>query len=122
MKCCEVLGDPWLKLAYLSRDAAAGIYAELRGLKPTEFIATERTRRYICASIWFGTSLMLALVTDGIGIVIKYLGSVASANIFIYPGKNFFCSHFLFLKRGIWVLHPTLIVNLSLRWHYSHLK
>lgn len=73
-------------LALCGRDAAAGIYAELRGLKPTEFIATERTRRYVCATIWFGTSLLLAVVTDGIGIVIKYLGSVASANIFIYPG------------------------------------
>lgn len=71
----------------ISRDAASGIYAELRGLKPAEFVATERIRRYICASIWFGSSLLLAISTGGIGIVIKYLGSVASANIFIYPGK-----------------------------------
>ncbi|KFM80688.1 putative sodium-coupled neutral amino acid transporter 7, partial [Stegodyphus mimosarum] len=73
-------------LALCGRDAAAGVYAEFRGLKPAEFIATEKIRRYICAAIWFSSSLLLAVFTSGIGIVIKYLGSVASANIFIYPG------------------------------------
>lgn len=73
-------------LALCGRDAVAGVYSELRGLKPAEFLATERTRRYICAALWFASSLLLAVLTSGIGIVIKYLGSVASANIFIYPG------------------------------------
>ncbi|GIY10541.1 putative sodium-coupled neutral amino acid transporter 7 [Caerostris extrusa] len=70
----------------LIRDAAAGIYAELRGLKPTEFAATEKGRRYVVAAVWFASSLLLAVFTQSIGVVIKYLGSVASANIFIYPG------------------------------------
>lgn len=73
-------------LALCGRDAAAGIYAELRGLKPAEFKATEKVRRYVVAAIWFTSSLLLAVETESIGVVIKYLGSVASANIFIYPG------------------------------------
>ncbi|GBL62076.1 Putative sodium-coupled neutral amino acid transporter 7, partial [Araneus ventricosus] len=74
-------------LALCGRDAAAGIYAELRGLKPSEFAATERTRRYVVAAVWFASSLLLAVCTESIGVVFKYLGSVASANIFIYPGE-----------------------------------
>ncbi|CAL1291460.1 unnamed protein product [Larinioides sclopetarius] len=73
-------------LALCGRDAAAGVYAELRGLKPSEFVATERSRRYVLAAVWFTSSLLLAVGTDSIGVVFKYLGSVASANIFIYPG------------------------------------
>ncbi|XP_054712257.1 sodium-coupled neutral amino acid transporter 7-like [Uloborus diversus] len=73
-------------LALCGRDATAGIYAEIRGLKPVELAAGEKSRRYVFAAIWFTSSLFLAVVTSGIGIVIKYLGSVASANIFIYPG------------------------------------
>lgn len=88
-------------IIFIYRDAAAGIYAELRGLKPAEFIATERTRRYICASVWFASSLLLAVLTDGIGIVIKYLGSVASANIFIYPGKLSYLLALLFTLRTL---------------------
>nr|XP_042894480.1 putative sodium-coupled neutral amino acid transporter 7 [Parasteatoda tepidariorum] len=74
-------------LATCGRDAAAGLYAELRNLKPSEFVSAEKQRRYVAGAIWFSTSLILATTTDGIGIVLKYLGSVASANIFIYPGK-----------------------------------
>ncbi|KAG8186393.1 hypothetical protein JTE90_004186 [Oedothorax gibbosus] len=73
-------------LALCGRDAAAGIYAELRGLKPSEFAATELARRCSVAFVWFTSSLLLAVLTSNIGVVIKYMGSVASANIFIYPG------------------------------------
>lgn len=73
-------------LAHCGRDAAAGLYAELAGIRASEFEKNEYWRRITVATIWFASSLALAVSASGIGIVIKYLGSVASANIFIYPG------------------------------------
>ena len=48
--------------------------------------------RYVCVTIWFCLSLVLALVIPNIGDVIKMLGSLAAVFIFIFPGLCLFMS------------------------------
>lgn len=36
-------------------------------------------------TLWFASSLVIAVFTPNIGIVIELLGSLASANVFIFP-------------------------------------
>merc|ERR1712150_265894 len=46
--------------------------------------------RYVCVTVWFFLSLILALVIPNIGDVIKLLGSLAAVFIFIFPGLCLF--------------------------------
>lgn len=46
--------------------------------------------RYVCVTVWFFLSLVLALVIPNIGDVIKLLGSLAAVFIFIFPGLCMF--------------------------------
>ena len=62
-------------------------------LKPRNVVKENQLRnkqellfRYVCVTIWFGLSLILALVIPNIGDVIKMLGSLAAVFIFIFPG------------------------------------
>ena len=50
-----------------------------------QFIKGERKRRVIITTGWFVTTLVLAVYTPNIGIVIELLGSLASMNVFIFP-------------------------------------
>ncbi|KFM78404.1 putative sodium-coupled neutral amino acid transporter 7, partial [Stegodyphus mimosarum] len=70
-------------LALCGRGAVDGLYSELFRLSAADFVNGEKRRRIIIASVWFGTTLLLALYTSNIGIVIHALGSISSANIFI---------------------------------------
>lgn len=67
------------------RGALDGLYAEYMNLSAEDFIAGERTRRVVITTVWFVTSLLFAIFTPNIGIVIELLGSLASANVFIFP-------------------------------------
>lgn len=73
-------------LALCGRGAVDGLYAELFRLSAGEFIIGEKKRRIIIVSLWFCSSLVIALYTNSIGTVIHALGAISSANIFIYPG------------------------------------
>lgn len=50
-----------------------------------QFIKGEMKRRIIITSGWFVTTLLFAVYTPNIGIVIELLGSLASMNVFIFP-------------------------------------
>jgi sodium-coupled neutral amino acid transporter 7/8 len=67
------------------RGALDGLYAEFRKLSAADFIEGEPMRRFVITSIWFATSLVIAIFTPNIGVVIELLGSLASANVFIFP-------------------------------------
>lgn len=67
------------------RGAIDGLYAEFRKLPADEFIAGESQRRVVISTIWFFSSLAIAIFTPNIGIVIELLGSLASVNVFIFP-------------------------------------
>lgn len=45
----------------------------------------EKRRRIIITTIWCISSLFAAILTPNIGILIQLLGSLASANVFIFP-------------------------------------
>lgn len=54
-------------------------------LSAEEFIQGEMRRRIVITTVWFFSSLAIAVFTPNIGIVIELLGSLASANVFIFP-------------------------------------
>lgn len=67
------------------RGALDGLYAEFTNMPADVFINGEFRRRIIITTIWFVTSLLVALFTPNIAVVIELLGSLASANVFIFP-------------------------------------
>ena len=54
-------------------------------LTAEEFIEGEFKRRFVITTSWFFSALAIAVFTPNIGIVIELLGSLASANVFIFP-------------------------------------
>ena len=74
--------------------------------------------RYVCLTIWFCLSLILALAIPNIGVVIKMLGSLSATFIFIFPGlcmmKCALRSDSLFATRKRWVLVSSSILYLAL--------
>lgn len=71
----------------LFRGALDGLYCEFRGLDVERIIGNERFRRITITIVWFISTLSLAVCTPNIGIVLELLGSLASCNVFIFPGK-----------------------------------
>lgn len=67
------------------RGALDGLYAEFFKIPTDKFIAGESKRRIVITTVWFFTSLGIAIFTPNIGIVIELLGSLASVNVFIFP-------------------------------------
>uniref|UniRef100_T1K0M2 Amino acid transporter transmembrane domain-containing protein n=2 Tax=Tetranychus urticae TaxID=32264 RepID=T1K0M2_TETUR len=67
------------------RGALDGLYAEFFKLSAADFMEGEPRRRIVITTIWFVTSLLAAILTPNIGILIQLLGSLASANVFIFP-------------------------------------
>lgn len=74
------------QLVVCGRGALDGLYAEFVKLSTDEFIKGEYKRRIVVTTIWFFSSVLLAVLTPNIGVVIELLGCLASVNIFIFPG------------------------------------
>lgn len=72
-------------LIYNFRNALDGLYAEFFKIDTDRFIKGEKKRRIITTTGWFFTTLVLAIYTPNIGVVIELLGSLASMNVFIFP-------------------------------------
>lgn len=47
----------------------------------------EKWGRILISILWFGSSLILAVLIPDIGQVIQILGSLAAVFIFVFPGK-----------------------------------
>ncbi|XP_023219875.1 putative sodium-coupled neutral amino acid transporter 7 isoform X1 [Centruroides sculpturatus] len=73
-------------LLLCGRGALDGLYAEFSGLTADEFISGEKRRRVIITSVWFIATVLLAVFTPNISVVIELLGCLASINIFVFPG------------------------------------
>ncbi|KAG9508800.1 putative sodium-coupled neutral amino acid transporter 7 [Fragariocoptes setiger] len=73
-------------LLFCGRGALDGLYAEFRQMSPNKFAETETKRRVIITSIWFILTVVLALYAPNISITIQLLGSLASVNVFVFPG------------------------------------
>ena len=61
---------------------------ELLHLDRQKVIENEKKRRILIVSIWYVLSLLIALFIPNITFVIRYLGALAAAFMFIFPGKN----------------------------------
>ncbi|XP_054165008.1 sodium-coupled neutral amino acid transporter 7-like [Oppia nitens] len=73
-------------LMFCGRGALDGLYAELTKLSAEDFILGEFKRRIVITTIWNVVVLILSIVTPNITIAIELLGSLASCNVFIFPG------------------------------------
>ncbi|XP_021003716.1 sodium-coupled neutral amino acid transporter 7 isoform X1 [Parasteatoda tepidariorum] len=74
------------QLVLCGRGALDGLYAEFANLTTDQFIKGEFKRRIVVTSLWFCTTVLLAVLAPNIGVVIELLGCLASVNIFIFPG------------------------------------
>ncbi|GBM50023.1 Putative sodium-coupled neutral amino acid transporter 7 [Araneus ventricosus] len=74
------------QLVVCGRGALDGLYAEFVHLSTDQFIKGELKRRVVVTSLWFASTLLLAVLAPNIGVVIELLGCLASVNIFIFPG------------------------------------
>ncbi|XP_054717183.1 sodium-coupled neutral amino acid transporter 7-like isoform X2 [Uloborus diversus] len=74
------------QLVVCGRGALDGLYAEFVKLSTDDFIKGEFKRRIVVTSLWFLATVLLAILTPNIGVVIELLGCLASVNIFIFPG------------------------------------
>uniref|UniRef100_A0A1B6CJT7 Amino acid transporter transmembrane domain-containing protein n=1 Tax=Clastoptera arizonana TaxID=38151 RepID=A0A1B6CJT7_9HEMI len=92
-------------LLYCGREAVNNVWCGL--LKDGDLATGEQKRRIIIASIWFTLTVLLAVVSPDIGVVIDALGSLAAVFIFIFPG---ICCLQINLHRD-----PTLITSRT-RW------
>lgn len=73
-------------LMFCGRGALDGLYGELRGLTSEEMKLTSSSRRVIITTGWFFTTVLLAVFAPDISVTLQLLGSMASINVFVFPG------------------------------------
>lgn len=73
-------------LMFCGRGALEGLYGEFRKLSAEEFKATEKGRRIVITTGWFFSTVALAIFAPDISVTLQLLGSMASVNVFIFPG------------------------------------
>lgn len=73
-------------LMFCGRGALDGLYGEFRKLSDEEFKSTEKTRRIVITTLWFLSTVALAVFAPDISVTLQLLGSMASINVFVFPG------------------------------------
>ncbi|XP_050725311.1 putative sodium-coupled neutral amino acid transporter 7 [Eriocheir sinensis] len=73
-------------LMFCVREAIGDLYVQLRSIPPTEAAISEPRRRRIIALLLWAASMLMAIFTPNINIVVKLLGSMAAIFIFVFPG------------------------------------
>lgn len=73
------------------RTAIEGLWVEFFKLDYDNIQKYESKRRILIVTTWFILSLLIALFIPNITIVIHYLGALAGAFMFIFPGEFSFC-------------------------------
>lgn len=73
-------------LMFCGRSALDGLFGEFFGLSPGEFKSTEKARRIIITTLWFFSTVALAAFAPNISVTLQLLGSMASINVFVFPG------------------------------------
>lgn len=76
----------YLPLMFCGRGALDGLYAEFRKLSTDEMKSSEKTRRVVITTLWFISTVMLAIFAPDISATLQLLGSMASINVFVFPG------------------------------------
>lgn len=73
-------------LMFCGRSALDGLYGELRQLSSDEFKQNEKCRRIVISTLWFFSTVVLAAFAPDISVTLQLLGSMASINVFVFPG------------------------------------
>lgn len=73
-------------LMFCGRGALDGLYGEFRKLSADEFKSGERKRRIVITTLWFFSTVALAVFAPDISVTLQLLGSMASINVFVFPG------------------------------------
>ncbi|KAL1447807.1 hypothetical protein MTO96_028318 [Rhipicephalus appendiculatus] len=73
-------------LTFCGRTAVDDLYGQFRSLDEDAKRKRELFRRITIVSVWFCTSVVLACLVPNISIVIRIIGSLAAAFIFVFPG------------------------------------
>ena len=68
------------------RAALESVWIQARNLQPQDIVGFERRRRIVMVTLWFASSLMIAVLIPNIGIVISLLGGLAALFAFSFPG------------------------------------
>lgn len=76
---------------FCARTAIEGLWIEAYRLDAEAIVTGEKKRRVIIVTTWFVSSLLIAIYVPNITVVINYLGALAGAFMFVFPG-NSFCS------------------------------
>jgi len=71
-------------LLFCGREGFSTILKELFAISDTE--AKEKFRRSLIVTVWFFTTILIAIEIPNIGAVIHMLGSLAAIFIFVFPG------------------------------------
>lgn len=73
-------------LMFCGRGALEGLYGEFRKQSAEEFKASEKGRRIVITTGWFFSTVALAIFAPDISVTLQLLGSMASVNVFVFPG------------------------------------
>ncbi|XP_064467041.1 sodium-coupled neutral amino acid transporter 7-like [Ornithodoros turicata] len=73
-------------LAFCGRIAVNDLYVQIKTHVEHITERQELWRRILVTSVWFTTSLIVACLVPGIGLVIHIIGSLAAVFIFVFPG------------------------------------
>ncbi|KAK4327153.1 hypothetical protein Pmani_002382 [Petrolisthes manimaculis] len=73
-------------LLFCVREAIGDLYIQMKSLTPDQASHSEPTRRKVIAVLLWILSILMAIFTPNINIVVKLLGSLAAFFIFVFPG------------------------------------
>lgn len=76
----------YLPLMFCGRGALDGLYGEIRKLSAEELKSSDNSRRIVITTIWFISTVLLAIFAPDISATLQLLGSMASINVFVFPG------------------------------------
>ncbi|XP_074645499.1 sodium-coupled neutral amino acid transporter 7-like isoform X2 [Tubulanus polymorphus] len=105
-------------LAFCGRSALDSVWCSMLKLPPDEIAMHEKRRRIVQTTIWFLSSLALAVFIPNIGVVISLLGSLAALFIFLFPGlcllQVAFAQESSIKRWKYWVLVITAVIFIVL--------
>ncbi|KAK7041538.1 hypothetical protein SK128_017079, partial [Halocaridina rubra] len=72
-------------LLFCVREAVSDMYIRLKSISPVEAAVNEPIRRKVIAVVLWAASIIMAVFTPNINVVVEVLGSLAAFFIFVFP-------------------------------------
>jgi len=73
-------------LAFCGRTGVDSLWVKITGMDASEEVRGERKRRVFQSTVWFFSTVIIALFIPGIDVVISFLGALAATFIVVFPG------------------------------------